>query len=118
MLGCSDHGTVAPAPTPASTEELIVADCYTLRDAMEAFAAENGGYYPGGLNAQSAAGHRFDSFLPAGGLTNRYTGFHNQPLFYDSPWPGEIGVLLFPDGYQINGYRITGGTVSWSRSRT
>jgi hypothetical protein len=109
IASCDDvefSGTNPPAPT---TDELIIADCYVVRDALEAFAAENGGVYPLGLADQSDAGNSFITFLPGDTrLTNRYTGLATAPIFSDSYWPGEIGVEYFGEFSQPRGYRVAG----------
>ena len=90
-----------PAPT---TEELIIADAYVVRDALEAFAAENGGRYPSHPTELSDTGKRLVAYLPSGvSLTNRYTGLATVPVLYDAQWPGEIGVIPFDDQ---RGYRV------------
>jgi hypothetical protein len=102
-----------PAPT---TDDLVIADCYVLRDALEAFAAENDGVYPSRADEQSVAGNQFTTFLPGGGFANRYSGLpvDSRTLFQQPQWPGEIGVITFwtqtaeYDFDPPRGYRITG----------
>ncbi len=90
-----------PAPT---TDELIIADCYVVRDALEAYAADNDGEYPG------YPGPPFDPYLPGNAnIENRYTGRPTLPVFQHPRWPGEIGVTVFHDeSYDATGYRVVG----------
>jgi hypothetical protein len=85
---------------------MVIADCYVVRDALEAFAAENGGVYPVGP---------VDALLPGGQpLVNHYTGIRTGPVLYDSQWPGEIGVILYSEYAGLGasppptGYRVVG----------
>jgi hypothetical protein len=91
-----------PAPT---TDEMIIADCFVVRDALEAYATQNGGYYPDGWHRND-----FIPFLPGGvPLTNHYTGLATGPVLQDPQWPGEIGVILYAEVYQQStGYRVVG----------
>ncbi len=88
-----------PAPT---TEELIIADAYAIRDALEAYAADNEGRYPHFTLPP------FTPYLPGGEkVTNRYSGLANLPVFNFAQWPGEIGVVLFyDDNGDTRGYRL------------
>ncbi|HXV12604.1 MAG TPA: hypothetical protein VEC56_00230 [Candidatus Krumholzibacteria bacterium] len=100
----NDETSLSVDPPAPTTEELIIADCYVVRDALEAFAAENGGDYPRQSNEPSDAGNLLVTFLPGGTrLTNRYTGLATAPTFGNPQWPGEIGVVPFGDGYSENG---------------
>lgn len=109
VSSCDNDDVAGPIDSPAlTTEEQIIADCYTLRDALEAFAAENGGVYPYNFTDQSDAGNQFITFLPGGTrFTNRYTGLVTTPTFVDPQWPGEIGLHRFPT-WNATGYRIIG----------
>lgn len=110
VSGCDGDGLFQTIDPPApTTDELIIADCYALRDALEAFAAENGGVYPLGPNDQSDAGNPFITFLPGDTqLTNQYTELATAPVWNDPYWPGEIGVDYFGDFVQPRGYRVVG----------
>ncbi len=106
VSSCDNDETARPIDPPApTTDEQIIADCYVVRDALEAYAAANGGVYPAQVSA-------ILPFLPGGSnLTNRYTGLATVPVFYDPQWPGEIGVLpFFSESWRDPpaGYRVTG----------
>ena len=107
MSSCDNDEARTVDPPAPTTEEQIIADSYALRNALEAFAAENGGVYPLGLNDQSNMGNAFITFLPNDTrLTNQYTGLATAPVFYDPYWPGEIGVVYFGDFSDPSGYRV------------
>lgn len=112
VAGCGEDDLGLPVtPTPPTTDELMIADCHVVQDALEAFAEENSGQYPWRLDDQSTAGNKFVTFLPEGKpLTNRYTGLATAPVFHNPQWPGEIGVMTFGEigDYTITGYRIIG----------
>ncbi len=94
MSSCDDDVAGPVDPPALTTEEQIIADCYVLRDALEAFAAENDGEYPMWFTQTSDAGNQFITFLPGGmRFTNRYTGLVTTPAFGDPQWPGEITAL-------------------------
>ncbi len=111
MSSCdNDDGTRVIDPPAPTTEEQIIADSYVVRDAMEAFAAENNGDYPNYLDDHTDAGDQFITFLPGGTrLTNRYTGLATEPQFDGATAPGEIGILSFAEvSGPASGYRIVG----------
>ena len=109
VSSCDNDEPSTVNPPDPTTEELIIADCYVVRDALETFAAENGGVYPRGLNEISDAGHSFMSFLPGGTrMMNRHTGLSTAPVFYHPQWPGEVGVHLLPSGPTPVGFRVVG----------
>jgi hypothetical protein len=95
---------IDPPPPALTTDELIIADCYVVRDALEAYAADNGGEYPG------YPGPPFTPYLPGNNkLPNRYTGRSTLPIFGAPNWPGEIGVIVFFDeSSDATGYRVIG----------
>ena len=110
FTSCDNDASQTVNPPAPTTDELIIADCYVVRDAMEAFAAENNGLYPQGLNDQSDTGHAFLSFLPNDArIVNRFTDLATLPVYIGYPqWPGEIGIMLFPEWSNPVGYRVVG----------
>ena len=106
VAGCHSDDSFQPVPATPTTDELIIADCYIVRDAMEAYAAANGGEFFDPDNPRS----EFTAFLPGDtDLPNRYTGRATVPVFNLAQWPGEIGVLVFSDeNFDQVGYRVIG----------
>ncbi len=118
VLGCDSDGSppVAVCCIDESSRvselsqtlgEFTMADCYFVRDALEAFAAENGGEYPAGIHDQSAAGNQFIEFLGGSLLINHRTKRRTEPVFHDPQWPGQIGVVLLSESSTPRvGYRV------------
>jgi hypothetical protein len=126
VLACAEDDPIhTVVPEPQTAEDLIVADCYEIQAALEAFASAHGGLFPtpymgGGADPELYNGLYTlrDSLL----RPNRYTGLVTEPrlLGEDRRWPGQIGVTLFQeipkDVYSgdwtraglVYGYRITG----------
>jgi hypothetical protein len=115
-LGCGQNDlTQNVTPAPPTTDDLIIADCYEIQAALEAYAAEHDGLFPGGYMDTDVNVMQADLLRP-----NRYTGLMTEPrlLGQDRRWPGQIGVTLFQglseQGYEptgsteVHGYRITG----------
>jgi hypothetical protein len=107
VSGCDgDDLSLTIEPPALTTDEMIIADCYAVRDAMEAYAAANGGEFFSPSSPRSG----FTAFLPGRtDLPNRYTGRATVPVFNAPYWPGEIGVIVFTDeNFDQVGYRIVG----------
>ena len=95
--------------TPMTKADSVIANCYLVRDAAEAFAAENNGIYPYDTTAHKLPdGRTLIDFLPNGEyLVNPYTGARTEP------WPmlgmiaGSTGISgvrsVSPYGYLIVG---------------
>jgi len=86
LLGCLSDGndSVAPGPdeisTPPTKDEITIENSYITRDAVEAFAAANGGLYPLNSSQRIADGRQVVDFLPGGQLlVNPYTGSRTSP---------------------------------------
>ncbi|HEX6791482.1 MAG TPA: hypothetical protein VF247_09250 [Candidatus Krumholzibacteria bacterium] len=97
LLGCEDETTAPPPPDPLTPEEqIIVANCRTLRDSFEAYAAAHGGSF-GQFQIHDML--FFD---------NPYTG-ENEPSGALGGRPGAIVVDAYDDcDGNVLGYRITG----------
>ena len=102
VAGCDNDDSTRPIDPPAlTTEELIIADCYVVRDILETYAADNGGEFPFPVIP--------NTYFPGGPLENRYTGLATLPISRTPQWPGEIGVIFFSDElYRLTGYRVVG----------
>lgn len=96
-------------PPGTSDASIVVANCDTLKAAVERFASENGGIYPAGVGVDtSRAGHTVLELLPAGGLENPFTKSKAAPVNGAADSPGEIGyVPVAQDGWNV-GYVVTG----------
>jgi len=102
VSSCDNDDSARPIDPPAlTTEELIIADCYEVRDILETYAADNGGEFPfPGIP---------NTYFPGGRLENRYTGLVTLPIPTAPYWPGEIGVTVFADSsFDYTGYRVIG----------
>jgi hypothetical protein len=102
VSSCDNDDSTRPIDSPAlTTDEMVIADCYVVRDIVEAYAADNGNVFPfPGIP---------DNYFPGGRLENRYTGLVNLPISRAPYWPGEIGVIFFADSsMDYTGYRVTG----------
>jgi len=88
----------------------VVQNCETVRDAVEAFASMNDGWYPGGLTDTTPGGDTVIDLLPSGTLlVNPYTGVHTEPTNGHAAVLGQTGYLVRSDTQGRNaGYTITG----------
>ncbi len=92
-------------------EDIVIENCFAVRDAAEAFAAENNGVYPANLADNSAAGQTVIDLLPGGNfLQNPFTRCETEPVDGGAANCGETGyVAVDPNGDGIwDGYLIDG----------
>jgi hypothetical protein len=119
-LGCKDTGdpisVSPPDDAPLMTkDDSVIANCYLLRDALDAYAAANGGLVPGSNLDELPDGRTLYDFLPGGlRLLNPYSGVRTDPIDAPARSPGETGwrvsgPLPLP-GYIINGIGGERGT--------
>jgi len=95
--------------TPLTKEDSVVANCYIVRDAAEAYAAANNGVYatdPWGDALPD--GRTLVDFLPGGRLLmNPFNGLRNLPVPGHASLPGETSYTgrtsVEPYGYVIRG---------------
>ncbi|MCX5752575.1 MAG: hypothetical protein NTW97_02880 [Candidatus Krumholzibacteria bacterium] len=112
MLGAcsSEQSTIVNPGYPIDVkEDLVRSSCQKVREAADAFAAENGGEYPLDLLSDTTGtGRRFIDFLPGGRLlANPFTGENTEPTLGTADSPGEIAYRV--RGFcQSWGYWITG----------
>ncbi len=90
--GCGKDNN--PVDAPPSLEDLVIANCYELRDFVEAYAAQNG-QYPSWLGGRPW-------------INNPFTGNLTQPLNGFALNPGETGYISYSVGQKTEGYLITG----------
>ncbi len=116
VLACGDNDpSLTAVPEPQTADDLIVADCHEIQAALEAYASEHGGLFPGGFGDSDVHAMQTSLLRP-----NRYTGLMTEPrlLGQDRRWPGQIGVTFFQElsaygeepwgSTEVHGYRITG----------
>jgi hypothetical protein len=102
-------------------ELATLANCRLVRDAVEAFAAENNGVYPYDTNSDvTAMGNTVMDLLGGAFLINPFTGYPDVPLASGAASnPGETGYypsgMTVPDGYLLSGYGATGYVVQAAR---
>jgi archaellum component FlaG (FlaF/FlaG flagellin family) len=118
-LSCGDRDTVYLCEPPVdepefgeSMEDSIVrANCYILRDAVEAFTMDNLGEYPRSVEGDYIIGSYKDlkDYLPDERLLwNPYTWWRLEPTVEIASAPGEIGLLPIIEDDFCTGYCITG----------
>ena len=98
--GCKKEAEL-PTPVEPSLEDLVIQNCYIVRDAAEAFAVQNG-RYPSLVD-------EFASLLPNGEmLENPFQGYRTEPIDGPASFPGETGYQVARDGSGNTGYGISG----------
>ena len=112
VIGCRDDSppTIIPPPPP-SLDDQVIANCYTVQEAVEAFAAQNNGVYPPSLDLDTnLVGDTVIDLLPGGvRLENPFTKLRTEPRAGAPANPGQTGYVpayYGPSGPM--GYVITG----------
>ena len=113
--GCSDENPlINERAETLPLDDLVIANCYAVEAAAEAFAAENDGFFP--FQRSELIAH-----LPQGTrLENPYTNLLNVPLDGTAASPGEtryrsyVGIYGDVVGYFITGFGAAGELVSLS----
>ena len=108
IAGCGRGDDTAGVGQP-TFEDLVIANCYTVQAAIEAFAAENNGEYPSDLYDRSLAGNRLLDLLPGGTrLENPFTKKLTEPSDFKFPvYPGQTVFRSASTGYLIVGFGKT-----------
>jgi hypothetical protein len=90
--------------------EKVIANCYTVRDAVEQFALDNGGVYPDDLADTDQSGNTVIDLLPEGrNLLNPYHLCYCEPQDGAADEAGETGYIVVTDWWGNNvGYVISG----------
>jgi hypothetical protein len=118
-LGVEESFMVTNIQTPLLTKERqVIENCLLVRDAAEAFAADNNGVYSNGLADYTPAGMTVIDYLPVGRLlVNPFTGYPTEPVVGVPAARGSTGYLALDidgdgtmDGYKIDGL---GGDPCW-----
>jgi hypothetical protein len=91
-------------------ESAIVANCWAVMEAAEAFAAENNGVYASNVNRDTTlAGNTIIDLLPGGEmLVNPFINLRVEPLNGVAGNPGQTGYVPVIHGGINVGYTITG----------
>jgi hypothetical protein len=94
-------------------ETKVRLNCLLLKQAVEAFAAQNGGAYPDKLEATAIPGGRsvLDLMPREHLLENPYTGMREAPVNHSATRPGEIGYAAIPEYRPLNGRYVPPGYV-------
>ena len=113
LAGCLDDpaNIDPPGDGPYSPEEQqVIANCYTVQQAVEAFAADNGGVYPSDISADmTPSGDTVIDLLPGGTyLENPFQGVNTVPNVGAAAYPGETGYVPTMDGGVVIDYVISG----------
>ena len=97
-------------------DSLVIANCYIVQAAAEAFAAENNGVYADDVGVDATpAGTTLMDLRPGGtSFENPYTTWLTEPVAGAAAWPGSNGYVDMKDasGTQV-GYTITGYGAQW-----
>jgi len=99
IIACSDDDTAVQPPLPLTPDQQTVANCKTIRDALETYAATHNGTY-GEWNADW-------SEAPVDHFDNVYSGEY-EPSGLRALAPGQMGIEEYACGGTVYGYRITG----------
>jgi hypothetical protein len=94
-------------------EAKVRLNCRLLKQAVEEFAAQNGGAYPQKLDMAAVPGGRSVlDLLPKGHLfENPFTGMRRSPVNRSAASPGEIGYAAIPEYRPLNGRYVPPGYV-------
>ena len=110
--GCRNNGDEitlpGPGETPMTKNDSVIANCYIVQAAADAYAAENNGVYPTHISDDLPDGRTLIDFLPdAEGLVNPYTGVVSEPTNGSASQAGSTGYAprssIGTHGYQIEG---------------
>jgi len=107
--GCSDDNPVAEklAEETSPLDDLVIANCYAVQAAAEAYADEHYGQYP-------------DRPPAIRSMENPYTNLLTEPRSEVALYPGQTGYLAYcgdsgaRPGYLITGYGVKGELIALS----
>jgi len=108
--GCGNEN--APVVVEPSLEDLVIANCYILQQAVEAFAARNNRAYPWNVTTdQNLDGNTVWELLPGAVLLeNPFTNLPSEPVDGAALLPGKTGYTVrtiagqTPVDYFITGF--------------
>jgi hypothetical protein len=94
---------------PWEKENMVRANCYQVRQAVELFAVLNAGIYPASLANVTPYGDTVIDLLPDGTrLVNPFTGLATEPVDGAAATLGQTGYVPVQQGGIPVGYTITG----------
>ncbi len=109
LLAASCGKDRTPVLVEPSLEDLVIANCYTVRAAVEAFAAENNGGYPLQTTHRTPSGNNLFDLLPGGVLLeNPFTQIRTEPTDGLASLPGQTAYSAVIGGLTAVGYAISG----------
>ena len=110
QLGLGAAESADAAGIPAAKKLQVVTNCSIVREAAEAFAADNNGLYPAGVSCSvSLLGKTLIDYLPGGAhLVNPYHGQATEPVDGAAANQGETGYIGCYCPSTPKAYRITG----------
>lgn len=88
VCGCTEENPVVETPPQSPLDDLVIANCYAVQEAAEAFAADNGNSYP-----DYTGGNLADYFPQGVALENPHTNLQTVPVMRTALYPGETGYL-------------------------
>ncbi len=95
--------------SPREAKLRVIDNCRIFQDALNSFAAQNGGQYPTDISDSNARGITVIDLLPDGlPLENPFTGLRALPVTGIPDDPGEISYLAMWCDYDVAGYLIVG----------
>lgn len=93
-------------------EKLVLDNCLAVRDAVEAWAADNQGAYPNNLGSENLLGESVIDYLPGAILLeNPFTGLRTEPVSGAAATLGSTGFTsgdYAPHGGLVDHYLIDG----------
>ena len=109
ILGCREDNTPVQVTEPLSPEEQTIANCYTVQQAAEDFAAANSGAYPSNTMDTNLNGDTIIDLLPGGTkLENPFTTQTTEPGDGVAILRGETRYFPAIEENVIVNYTITG----------
>ena len=101
VSGCVDKKEKLPTAAESSKEDIVITNCYIVRDVVEAYAAQNGTY--------PILANQIWPLLPNDELLlNPFTGIRSEPKYGVAANPGAVGYVPVPDSLGAVGYQISG----------
>jgi len=117
--GCQDSDNEialsGPGEPPMTKNDSVIANCYIVQAAADAYAAANNGVYPTHVSEDLPDGRILFDFLPnRGGLVNPYTGLRSEPR---NGYATQVGSTGYGPRTSVgtHGYHIDGLGADWEQ---